>query len=307
MARIRLAWTPWPSWTRECWLSRIHGMSRQTASSRIACVDGPNAVRSARRMNASSSAVPVELRVGLDEVVDQSYGELGRRRGRPARRRSRRSRCRRPGWPLTARVLPRRMSWPTTCCSASAPCSATWPSQVPSWSRSTNPPRRPREQECSRRPGQHLQQVVGEAGQRVGRELLQRAEVDDEVDRLVVGPDVGAAVDAGLEDREVGRGAFGHGRSVLVVVVLGSGRGASCGERASRRRSDAWGRRRRPRCRGPAGAGRCRPRRARRPRRGRRACAAGPGCAWSGRTPRPRAARAARRRWPAAGVERLAS
>ena len=56
MARIRLAWTPWPSWTREYWLSRIHGMSRETASSRIAWVEGPNAVRSARRMNASSSS-----------------------------------------------------------------------------------------------------------------------------------------------------------------------------------------------------------------------------------------------------------
>ena len=77
VARIRLAWTPWPSWTRECWLSRIHGMSRETASSRIAWVEGPNAVRSARRMNASSSALPVELRVGLDEVVDQAYGEPG--------------------------------------------------------------------------------------------------------------------------------------------------------------------------------------------------------------------------------------
>ena len=56
VARIRLAWTPWPSWTREYWLSRIHGMSRETASSMMACVEGPKAVRSARRMNDSSSA-----------------------------------------------------------------------------------------------------------------------------------------------------------------------------------------------------------------------------------------------------------
>ena len=56
VARIRLAWTPWPSWTREYWLSRIHGMSRETASSRIAWVEGPNAVRSARMMKLSSSA-----------------------------------------------------------------------------------------------------------------------------------------------------------------------------------------------------------------------------------------------------------
>ena len=75
MARIRFSWTPWPSCTSECWLSRIHGMSRETASSRIACVDGPNAVRSARRMNASQLRVEVELGVGLDQVVDQAYGE----------------------------------------------------------------------------------------------------------------------------------------------------------------------------------------------------------------------------------------
>ena len=96
--------------------------------------------------------VPVEVRVGLHQVVDQAYGEP---RGLDAdalvdvpvddvvAARS----------PLTWRVLPRRMSWPTTCCRARATCSATWPSQVPSLSRSTNPPRRPREQECSRRPG----------------------------------------------------------------------------------------------------------------------------------------------------------
>ena len=56
VARIRLAWTPWPSCTSECLLSRIHGMSRETASSMIACVEGPKAVRWARRMNASSSS-----------------------------------------------------------------------------------------------------------------------------------------------------------------------------------------------------------------------------------------------------------
>ena len=56
-------------------MSRIQGMSRLTASSRIAWVEGPNAVRSARMMNDSSSSLPVELRVGLDEVVDQAGRE----------------------------------------------------------------------------------------------------------------------------------------------------------------------------------------------------------------------------------------
>ena len=49
-------------------------MSRLTASSMIACVDGPNAWRSARRMSRSSSAREVEGDVGVvgrDEVVDE--------------------------------------------------------------------------------------------------------------------------------------------------------------------------------------------------------------------------------------------
>lgn len=57
VARIRFACTPCPSWTRLNLFSRIHGMSRDTASSTIAWVDGPNAVRSACLMNRSSSVV----------------------------------------------------------------------------------------------------------------------------------------------------------------------------------------------------------------------------------------------------------
>ena len=56
VARIRFWWTPWPSWTSEAVFSRRYGMSRLTASSTIAWVDGPNAVRSPRMMNRSSSA-----------------------------------------------------------------------------------------------------------------------------------------------------------------------------------------------------------------------------------------------------------
>ena len=41
VARIRFACTPWPSCTRLALFSRIHGMSRETASSTIAWVDGP--------------------------------------------------------------------------------------------------------------------------------------------------------------------------------------------------------------------------------------------------------------------------
>src|SRR5215203_1247378 len=58
-------------------------------------------------------------------------------------------------WPRTPvpRVLPRRTSWPASCCSWRAVCSATCPSQVPSLSRSRKPPRWPREHVCRATPG----------------------------------------------------------------------------------------------------------------------------------------------------------
>ena len=55
VARIRCWWTPCPNWTSECRSSRMNGMSRLTASSMSAWVDGPNACRSAIRIRRSSS------------------------------------------------------------------------------------------------------------------------------------------------------------------------------------------------------------------------------------------------------------
>ena len=71
VARMRCWWTPWPSCTSECSLSRSHGMSRDTASSRMACVDGPNAVRCGLQQEPLQLGVEVELRVGADQVVHQ--------------------------------------------------------------------------------------------------------------------------------------------------------------------------------------------------------------------------------------------
>ena len=56
VARTRCWYFPWPSWISERSFSRIHGMSRDAASSMIACVEGPNARRSASRISRSSSA-----------------------------------------------------------------------------------------------------------------------------------------------------------------------------------------------------------------------------------------------------------
>ncbi len=56
VARMRWAWTPCPSCTREYWFSRCQGMSRDTASSRIAWVLGPNPIRCAFRRKASTDS-----------------------------------------------------------------------------------------------------------------------------------------------------------------------------------------------------------------------------------------------------------
>ena len=51
VARIRCWWTPCPNWTSEWRSSRKNGMSRLTASSMSAWVDGPKACRSASRIS----------------------------------------------------------------------------------------------------------------------------------------------------------------------------------------------------------------------------------------------------------------
>src|SRR4029077_15365062 len=73
-----------------------------------------------------------------------------------------------------------------------------------------------------------LDQVLGEAGELVGGELLEPTQVDHQVDRLVVGPDVGAAVDAGLQDREVWGGALGH-RDAPSCSAMSPAAGGSAG------------------------------------------------------------------------------
>ena len=64
-------------------------------------------------------------------------------------------------------------------------------------------------------PGQHVEQVVGEPRQGVRRMVLERPEVDHKVDRLVVRPHVRTSVDPRLEDRQVGRGGRHEGSPSL--------------------------------------------------------------------------------------------
>ena len=145
VARMRWAWTPWPSCTSEAELSRMKGMSRLT-----------RLLEDGRRRRAEGDALGlaqegVELRreveavLGLDEVVEQPDRELA---GGDADRLvgvavddvvAAAHALDRAGL-AAARSCPARVwSW-------SATCSATWPSQVPSCSRSTKPPGAPREQ-----------------------------------------------------------------------------------------------------------------------------------------------------------------
>jgi hypothetical protein len=64
VARMRCWWTPCPNWTSEWRSSRMNGMSRLTASSMSAWVDGPNACRSASRMRRSISGAKSKKTAG---------------------------------------------------------------------------------------------------------------------------------------------------------------------------------------------------------------------------------------------------
>ena len=140
VARIRCWWTPCPNWTSECRSSRKNGMSRLTASSMSAWVDGPKAWRSASRMSRSSSGAK-------SKKTDSSSGATrwltSATAIRPASRPTASSRYSKMQlyWPTgpAARVLPWRTSVPARFWNSSAMCSAMWPIQVPSRSRGNSP------------------------------------------------------------------------------------------------------------------------------------------------------------------------
>ncbi len=213
VARIRFWWIPWPSCTSDWSLSRIDGMSRRAASSRMACVDGPKADRSARRISASRSAAKSKSGSASTRWLTRRTASL------PAATPTVSSAYEYttwywPGSPVP-RVLPRPTSVPASRWSWRAMCSATCPTQVPSRSRSSKPPTRARSARVLPDAGQHLEQRLGEAGDRVRREVLEDAEVDDELDGRVVVPVVRPAVDTGLDDPQLrfrARAGWGAGR-----------------------------------------------------------------------------------------------
>ena len=231
VARIRCWWTPWPNWTSEWRSSRMNGMSRLTASSMSACVDGPNACRSASRMSRSSSGAKSKKTSGSSGATRW----LTRRDGHPAGleadlppRGTRRCSCTGRRGPA-ARVLPWRTSVPARFWNSSAMCSAMWPDPraVP----------QPRDEAAApaERAGvvlegrQQRDERVGEARDLVRRELLEHAEVDEQPDDRLAGPVVRAAQDARLEDAQRRRGPLGaapSARGATVALARGSaGRG----------------------------------------------------------------------------------
>ena len=241
VARMRFWWTPWPSWTSDWSLRRIDGMSRSAASSRMACVDGPNASRSARRMSALELSGEVERRLGLDEVVDEAHGELA---GRDADALL--------GVGVDD-VVAARFAGPARLAAADLGARLALELErdvlghVPDPGALAQPILEaadpPGAAGVLADAGQHLEQRLGEAGDGVDREVLEHAEVDDELDGRVVVPVVRPAVDAGLDDlqlrlrdrsgRRAGGSALARARAPLRASSLAGLLDAAGAERAA--------------------------------------------------------------------------
>ena len=230
VARMRCWWTPWPSWTSDCVVQadRRDVAQRGLVEERLGrraeggALGEQDELSRARRRKSKSG-------LGADEVVDQPHrqapggqadallavrvddvvapglagaarlaaADLGARLALQLERdvlgHVARPRCRRAG----ARRSRRRAR-----CRTSA----------------------------GRRPGSIVEQRLGEAGDRVRRELLEHAEVDDQLDGRLVAPVVRPAVDARLDDLQLAGG----------LELLAAGRGALASSPSSARRSAAW-------------------------------------------------------------------
>ena len=210
-------------------------MSRLTASSMRAWVDGPNACRSASRMSRSSSGREVEEDVGVvggDEVVDEGD--------------------RHPAGLEPDRLLAVLVDAVVLAGRAGRPRLAVadvGPGQVLELERDVlgdvadpRPLAQPGDEAAApaERAGvvlerrQQRDQRVGEVREQVGRVLLEDAEVDQQPDDRLARPVVGTAQDARLEDAQ-GRRRPGRRRRV----------GAAAPARRARRRASvpATGRR----------------------------------------------------------------
>ena len=220
VARMRFWCTPWPSWTSEELFSRMNGMSRLTASSMIAWVDGPNADRSPRMMKLLELGLEVELGIVLDQVVDQPDRELaGRQPDRLV------------GVGEDHVVLAADTLHPTRLAAAHVVADRLLQLQgdvlghVAQPGALLQPLHEPAAPTAAAgvvaQTRQPLQQALGEAGDQVGGEVLQHAQVDDQLDRRLVVPHVRARGRPGWTGSSA-RGGASQRRSRSWAEPLGS-------------------------------------------------------------------------------------
>ncbi len=201
-------------------------MSRPAASSRSAWVDGPNASRSASRIRLSSSGTRSNANAGScgrHEVVDEADGELPRLDPH-----------------LLLAVLVDHVVATVLAGSSGLALAHVRAGQVLELERDVlrhvaGPGALPeaRDEPAAAAQaagvvlerGQHLDQRVHEAGDRVGGELLQDAQVHDLADHRRPHPVAGASQDAGLQDAKRGFRA-GLARSVRGATLGGRRLGA---------------------------------------------------------------------------------
>ncbi len=198
VARIRFWWTPWPSWTSDCSLSRIQGMSREAGLVEDGLRRGAEGGPLGAADELLELGAEVELRVGLDQVVDQAHGQPSGGEAHAL---------------LGVReddvVAPRlagaaRLAAPDLGTGAALQLEGDVLGHVAEPGPFVQPldeaAGSPRRAGVLAHLGQQRQQPRGEAGDGVGRVGLQWAEVDHHPDGRVVAPVVGAAVDPRLED-----------------------------------------------------------------------------------------------------------
>ena len=150
--------------------------------------------------------------------LSRRVAELAARRCRRLPVRRRRRRCRRPRSPAP-RVLPRVTSAPARFCSSRATCSSDVPHPGSLAHALQEPTRFADRAAVLVETGEQLGEVLVEAGNLVGRPLLQLADIDFHQDGRHAGPDVGSTEDGGVADLDRhGINSGGHNQRLIGTV-----------------------------------------------------------------------------------------
>ena len=203
VARIRFWCTPWPSWTSE---ARVQPQVGDVPADRL--LDDGLGGRAERRPLAPDDeplqlGLEVEVRIGRDQVVDQLDRELAG--GQPDRlvvvgvdHVVASALALHLAGLAAAHVVANRLLQlqGDVLGHVAEPGALVQPLHEPAPTAAAAG--------VVGQPGQPLDQRVGEAGQLVGGEVLQDAEVDHQLDGRLVVPDVRTAVDPAGDDLQVG-------------------------------------------------------------------------------------------------------